>query len=1121
METTTINSRTLCCKWLIGLALAVFFLFNLQRVEAQDMGVTTLVTPYSTVCAGTNQTVNVTIKNYDTQTIDYTVNSVTITVNITGASTQTFSTTISSGTLTAGATQNVTIATTANLSVSGTHVFNANTTFTGDINSSNDAMPISNVFVNPIPLATATPSSQTICSGTSPSIVLSSNIVGTTFSWTVVQNGVSGGSNFSLITSQILTTTGPNIGTAVYTITPSANGCIGIPITVTITVKPNPVPIVTSASQSICSGTTTGISLTSNVGGTTFSYTANQTDVTGATGGTGATIVQILAVTNTVAGAVVYTITPLANGCVGNTINNTVTVNPMDDASFSYPSATYCQTGIDPASIITGLQGGTFSSIPVGLAINASTGLISLATSVLGSYTITYTTNGNCPNTSSVIITITNAPDANFSYSGSHFCQNANNPFPTFGSGSSAGIFSATPSGLVFVNINSGEIDLLTSTTGTYTVTNTIPANGGCAIASAVTSVTINSTDVSFAYSLATYCQAGTNPIATITGVAGGLFSAIPIGLSIDASTGAINLATSSLGTYTVLYSINGLCQNSGSVNITITNVPPDANFSYSDSLFCKNVSNPSPIYGTGAAAGVFSASPAGLVFANTNTGVINLYASAIGSYTVTNTIPASGNCIATSATTTVHIINSCGISGYIFKDNNGNCIMDPGDQRVENIPVNLYDNNNNFMGQRHSLSNGSYQFSAPLGTYALKIDTTTLPFTTQCIYPGIDSIVTLTSGNSGATNINFEIACKPGFDVGGEGVFAGGSIFPGVQHQLGVCAGNMSHWYNLNCTAAISGQVQVTVTGPVTYNGSTFWALTPSVSGNVFTYTIADFDSINNHQDFRLKFTTNTSAQAGDQICVNVLVTPTTGDNDLSNNTYQFCYIIGNSYDPNMKEVYPVNVVPGFQDWFTYTIHFQNTGNASAMNIRLADTLDANLDLGTFELIDYSDTTEVLLDNNFLTFNFANIMLPDSTSDPEGSKGFVQYRVKSKANLPAGTQVKNTAFIYFDYNAPIVTNTTINEFVEPASISEIKSSETLSVYPNPGNGKFKIQMDNGQLSMDNYQLSIYNVLGEKIFQSEIKNLKTEIDISHQPNGIYIIRVNDGIQSLNQRLIKQ
>ncbi|MDP1745115.1 MAG: T9SS type A sorting domain-containing protein, partial [Bacteroidota bacterium] len=94
-------------------------------------------------------------------------------------------------------------------------------------------------------------------------------------------------------------------------------------------------------------------------------------------------------------------------------------------------------------------------------------------------------------------------------------------------------------------------------------------------------------------------------------------------------------------------------------------------------------------------------------------------------------------------------------------------------------------------------------------------------------------------------------------------------------------------------------------------------------------------------------------------------------------------------------------------------------------------------------------------------------------------------------------------------------------EFVEPSSINENKLSGTLSVYPNPGTGKFKIQMDNGQLSLDNYQLSIYNVLGEKIFQSEIKNLKTEIDISHQPNGIYIIRVNDGIQSLNQHLIKQ
>jgi uncharacterized repeat protein (TIGR01451 family) len=66
------------------------------------------------------------------------------------------------------------------------------------------------------------------------------------------------------------------------------------------------------------------------------------------------------------------------------------------------------------------------------------------------------------------------------------------------------------------------------------------------------------------------------------------------------------------------------------------------------------------------------------------------------------------------------------------------------------------------------------------------------------------------------------------------------------------------------------------------------------------------------------------------------------------------------NSYDPNMKEVYPVNVLPGYDDWFTYTIHFQNTGNAPAFNIRLRDTLDANLDINSFEVRGYSHPANI-----------------------------------------------------------------------------------------------------------------------------------------------------------------
>jgi uncharacterized repeat protein (TIGR01451 family) len=459
-------------------------------------------------------------------------------------------------------------------------------------------------------------------------------------------------------------------------------------------------------------------------------------------------------------------------------------------------------------------------------------------------------------------------------------------------------------------------------------------------------------------------------------------------------------------------------------------------------------------------------------------------------------------------------------IVGYTYNDYNSNCIKDNGDLIVNNIPLNLYDSNNGLLAQGYSFSNGLYNFAAALGTYTVKIDTAGKPFKVQCAYPGIDSTVVLSSSDFLATDVNFDIACKAGFDIGVQSVVPSGWIFPGQQHTLRIVAGDMGAWYNLNCASGLSGKVQITVTGNVTYTGIPPGALTPSVSGNVFTYSIADFGTINNQLAFGLLFTTDTVAQAGSEICGNISVTPIAGDNNPINNTYEFCYQVVNSYDPNMKEVYPVDVSPGFQDWFTYTIHFQNTGNAPAFNIRLADTLSANLDLGTFQVISFSHFNTFALNKNVLDFRFPNIMLPDSTTNFEGSKGFVQYRIKPKADRPLGTQIKNTAFIYFDYNAPIITNTTINEFTQIVSVSELANQESkLSLYPNPSTGHYLVKFSdyNGQI----LTIEIYNALGELIGNIASQNRETPVNISDQSAGIYFYKIKGNDYLYEGKIIKQ
>jgi hypothetical protein len=95
------------------------------------------------------------------------------------------------------------------------------------------------------PVATATPMTQTITSGSATSIALTSSITGTTFSWTVVQAGVSGavaGSGSSI--AQTLTVTGAVAGTATYSVTPTANGTMGSSVSVMVTVNPAKVTFV-------------------------------------------------------------------------------------------------------------------------------------------------------------------------------------------------------------------------------------------------------------------------------------------------------------------------------------------------------------------------------------------------------------------------------------------------------------------------------------------------------------------------------------------------------------------------------------------------------------------------------------------------------------------------------------------------------------------------------------------------------------------------------------------------------------------------------------------------------------------------------------------------------------
>jgi uncharacterized repeat protein (TIGR01451 family) len=142
------------------------------------------------------------------------------------------------------------------------------------------------------------------------------------------------------------------------------------------------------------------------------------------------------------------------------------------------------------------------------------------------------------------------------------------------------------------------------------------------------------------------------------------------------------------------------------------------------------------------------------------------------------------------------------------------------------------------------------------------------------------------------------------------------------------------------------------------------------------------------------------------------------------------YCNIVTGSYDPNDKNGFPLgsgiehNIYPNGK--LDYLIRFQNTGNDTAFTVVIRDTLDIDLDIFSVKSGASSHNyTFKIYGPRVLEWTFNNIMLPDSTTDLEGSNGFVFFTVNQNKNLADGTEINNTADIYFDFNDPIITNTT------------------------------------------------------------------------------------------------
>ncbi len=304
-----------------------------------------------------------------------------------------------------------------------------------------------------------------------------------------------------------------------------------------------------------------------------------------------------------------------------------------------------------------------------------------------------------------------------------------------------------------------------------------------------------------------------------------------------------------------------------------------------------------------------------------------------------------------------------------------------------------------------------------------------------------------------------------------------------------------------------VSGQVVLTFPNTV----MTLDQATPSAtaSGNQLTWNYTDlwpFES----RDIYLRFTLNTPTDnpplnGGDLLQLVAAISPETGDEVLSDNTFNLTQTLVNSYDPNDKTCLQGNVVSDeyVGSYVHYMIRFENTGNGSAVNVTVTDEIDAaKFDIASLVPLSGSHPFVTRIEGNKVSFVFEDIDLP---FEDDANDGYVLFKIRLNESLQNGDTFTNDAEIYFDFNYPIVTNL-VNTTIQTLSVTDANAASFV-IYPNPATDFCIIATDEQILKVD-----IFSADGRLV--RTVKNpSENRIDMSALTAGYYLLRI-EGVNNV-------
>lgn len=371
-------------------------------------------------------------------------------------------------------------------------------------------------------------------------------------------------------------------------------------------------------------------------------------------------------------------------------------------------------------------------------------------------------------------------------------------------------------------------------------------------------------------------------------------------------------------------------------------------------------------------------------------------------------------------------------VKGNVFNDANNNGTQDGGETGIAGITVQAVDAGTPAFCT--SDASGLYVVPVGNGTYTISIPN---PPLYRTVTPATHSATFTSAFGTSIINKNFALYATPGQNDGRI------TLIPLNNPRPGRSSGYIINYANVGtesygCAVTLTHDPLVTLdaascTPPYTH----YDAATQTATWNIGTVDPGA------HGDIALSLDVPTTATAGTVLHASATmdISPAT-DIAPSDNIAVLDQTVVNSYDPNDKAVVPGGAFSPAQillgPWLTYTIRFQNTGTASAIDIALRDTIDTHVTASTIQTIASSHPyTLRVTGNGAAEWTFHDINLPDSTSNEHGSHGYVTYRVAPKTSLVLHDSIQNTASIYFDFNAPVRTNTTVTKIEEQSAVED------------------------------------------------------------------------------------